>query len=482
MDNFHKRQHDKSCFISLFFTVALLLYQLGIEPARPIHAADGNPTLGLGLENQAELDYTRPVPRTVQSIPAVIPNSSVHLQTLAPAAFVEAENTSQVTYSGAGWSTLACQYCSGGQYRRSQTTGNTATLVFTGTSVSVILVGNARSGIVTIKIDAASYPSINLFNNAAGADPDPTEYVIATNLSPEQHTLQVRVTGEDGYEYRLSADQIGIDGFHYGNFPFGTLRGRVLDPDGDGVVGASLNIASGGQAYSVQAGSDGIFSLSGLPAGTYSVTAFAPNYGPQTLNSIVVTGGSETTGIDIKIPEAAGHALFGRIYTPHSNAPAIQQPGTTLLINVKTGSSATGWSASLATNYKTISLPIVSASYNPVSAWVLQATIPAGTPAELYNLTVGSSLGTDTQVRAVQVVAQYDDPFYFVVLGDPQAATNVPGQPMFEQMVDEINLINPSFVLVVGDLIENGTAPEYEAYQAAINRLQVPSYSVPGNH
>jgi hypothetical protein len=293
----------------------------------------------------------------------------------------------------------------------------------------------------------------------------------------------VVATGQSGYaNYSPSTVRVGIDGFRYGDFPFGTVRGRVLDPDGDGFPGASLNLVSGSGTYSVKAGSDGVFSRSGLPAGTYSVTASAPNYSARTLSGVIVTGGSETTGIDIKIPEASGHPLFGRIYKPHSNIPAIQPAGTTLNINVKTGSSASGWSASLATDYKTIFLPVVSASYNAVNGWTLQTTIPAGTPAELYNLTVSSSLGTDTEVRAVQVVAQYGDPFYFVVLGDPQAATNVPGQPTFSQMVDEINLINPAFVLVVGDLIENGTAAEFDAYQAAINRLQVPSYAIAGNH
>lgn len=480
MNKQHKRQQDKPHSI-LFFVLVLLLGQLGIEQPLPVHAAVGNSSDN--LRHQAPQDYSRPPPRAVKGSPFVIPKSYTALnQTSTYATFVEAENTNQVIYGGSGWSNLPCQYCSGGQYRRSNSTGHTATFTFNGTTVSAILVGDARSGIVTVTIDKVSYPSINLFNNAAGAESDPIEYVIATNLPPGQHTLQLKVSGQNGYNYRLSATQVGIDGFRYGTFPFGSLHGRVLDPDGDGIPGAQLSIASGLATYTVQAGSDGLFNLSGLPSSTYTLTAFAQNYTAQVINGVAVTAGSETAGINITLPEAAGHPLFGRIYLPHSNNPAIQPAGTTLNIKVKTGSNAGGWSASLSTAYDTISLSIVSASYDPITAWTLQTAIPAGTPAELYNLTVSSNLSTDTQVRAVQVVAQYGDPFYFVVLGDPQAATIEAKQPIFKRIVDEINLINPAFVLVVGDLTENGSSAQFEAYQAAINRLRVPSYAIAGNH
>jgi len=428
------------------------------------------------------LEITQPPPVQAAGSGGTVTSA---LPQLTEATFVEAEDTSKVTYSGSGWSTLSCIFCSGGQYRRSDNPGRTATLPFAGTSISIVFVGSGKSGIAEIKIDDVPYPSVNLYNNAAGRyNADPVEYVVATNLTPGQHVLQVDVTGQDGYDHRngLSTDDVGLDGFRYGNFPFGSVQGRVLDPDGDGLSGVWLSLNSGSQTYSVSAGYDGVFSLSGLPGGVYNITASRSNYSSQTITGVTVTAGSQTGNIDIRLPEAAGHVLFGRIYLPHMNSPAIQQPGTILNINVKEESSAGNWNASLSTAYNTIDLPLVSASFDSLTGWTLQASLPAGTPAELYDLTVSSDRGSDTQVRAVQVVAQFKDPFYFVVLGDPQAATTEPGQATFDQMVDEINLINPTFVLVVGDLIEHGNASEYEAYSEAINRLQVPSYGVPGNH
>lgn len=403
---------------------------------------------------------------------------------ILPATFIEAENTGQVSYSGSGWVTLPCLYCSGGKYRRANDAGRTATLVFNGTSISVVFVGDGKSGLAEVSLDGAPHSTINLYNNASGTtNPDPVEYVIATNLPPGQHVIQVTVTGQNGFDHRqgISTKNVGLDGFRYGNFAFGSLQGRVLDRDGDGLSGAWLTVSSGNQTYSVSAGYDGLFSLSGLPGGVYNLTASLPDYSPQTITG-VVTEGSLTNGLDIILPEAAGHILYGRIYMPHMNSPAIQQAGTTLAINIKEGSEASGWAAFLSTPYNTIPLPITSTSYNPLTAWTLQATIPANTPPELYNLTVTSSQGADTQVRAVQVVSQFKDPFYFVVLGDPQAATIEPGLDTFKQIVDEINLINPAFVLVVGDLVEHSTEAEYKDYVEAINRLQVPSYGIPGNH
>ncbi|MCP4543030.1 MAG: hypothetical protein GY832_38430, partial [Chloroflexi bacterium] len=396
--------------------------------------------------------------------------------------FVEAEDTDRVSYSGS-WSTYWCYHCSDDHYRRSTQIDATASFTFSGTSISVVFISNYHAGIADISIDGVPYPSVNLFNNAASSGKDPVEYIIATHLVSDQHTIQVRVTGEEGFAFWGGYDaRIGIDGFRYGDFPFGTLRGRVLDPDGDGINGAWVEISSELDTHTVYAAYDGIFGLSGLQSGVYTVTAHSDNYVSQTVNDVIVQQDVETTGVDITLPEAASHARFGRIYSPHSNAPAIRRVGETFQINVKENHDAANWMAALLTPYNTVPLSFLEATYDPITSWTLTATIPVSAPEELYDLTISSTFGTDTQARAVQVVSQYDDPFYFVVLGDPQAATIEPGQLTFRQTVDEINLINPALVLVVGDLVEHRTASEFEAYLEAINRLQVPVYSVAGNH
>lgn len=59
---------------------------------------------------------------------------------------------------------------------------------------------------------------------------------------------------------------------------------------------------------------------------------------------------------------------------------------------------------------------------------------------------------------------------------------------VFSMAVDQINLLQPSFVVSVGDLIEGYTkdkarlAAEWKEFQGYVNKLQMPFFYVPGNH
>jgi serine/threonine-protein phosphatase CPPED1 len=59
---------------------------------------------------------------------------------------------------------------------------------------------------------------------------------------------------------------------------------------------------------------------------------------------------------------------------------------------------------------------------------------------------------------------------------------------IFSQAVEQLNLLQPEFVLSVGDLIEGYTenperlAAEWREFQGYVNRLQMPFFYAPGNH
>lgn len=59
---------------------------------------------------------------------------------------------------------------------------------------------------------------------------------------------------------------------------------------------------------------------------------------------------------------------------------------------------------------------------------------------------------------------------------------------IFSQAVERLNLLQPEFVLSVGDLIEGGTktpkqlTAEWEEFEGYVNRLRMPFFYVPGNH
>ena len=75
--------------------------------------------------------------------------------------------------------------------------------------------------------------------------------------------------------------------------------------------------------------------------------------------------------------------------------------------------------------------------------------------------------------------------FHFVIMSD---RTGGHRPRIFSQAIEQVNLLQPAFVLSVGDLIEGYTkdasrlAEEWKEFQGFTHRLQMPFFYVPGNH
>ncbi|MCI0682648.1 MAG: metallophosphoesterase [Gemmataceae bacterium] len=78
-----------------------------------------------------------------------------------------------------------------------------------------------------------------------------------------------------------------------------------------------------------------------------------------------------------------------------------------------------------------------------------------------------------------------DESFHFVVVSDRTGGHRA---RVFSQAVEQINLMQPAFVISVGDLIEGYTkdtgrlAEEWKEFQTYAHKLQMPFFYVPGNH
>jgi len=78
-----------------------------------------------------------------------------------------------------------------------------------------------------------------------------------------------------------------------------------------------------------------------------------------------------------------------------------------------------------------------------------------------------------------------DDKFQFLILPD-RTGTTRPG--VFEEAIEKINLLQPEFVVSVGDLIQGGIKDqerinnEWNEFNGLINELEMPFFYVPGNH
>lgn len=78
-----------------------------------------------------------------------------------------------------------------------------------------------------------------------------------------------------------------------------------------------------------------------------------------------------------------------------------------------------------------------------------------------------------------------EESFHFVVVSDRTGGHRA---RVFSQAVEQINLLQPAFVISVGDLIEGYTkdtgklAEEWKEFQTYTHKLQMPFFYVPGNH
>ena len=191
-----------------------------------------------------------------------------------------------------------------------------------------------------------------------------------------------------------------------------------------------------------------------------------------------------------------------QIIYPRSSIPVILSPTQSFIIQFQS-LSFDDLTAILSTAYdplaETIILPIDSISEEGNVNYAT-VTIPSDTNPELYNLTLVIETEEDTysttRPRAVSVKETMSDSFTFVHLtdfhiGDPRGLAENPkeiiGWKAARKTVEEINLLNPDFVIISGDLTFGQLYPfeysyEYPTCYKILQDFTVPTYLCPGNH
>ena len=199
-------------------------------------------------------------------------------------------------------------------------------------------------------------------------------------------------------------------------------------------------------------------------------------------------------------PWALGDTLTV-IQRPLLNLPAIVLPDGLLPISCEAPATTTGWAARLERGSFSIPLPLQGASYDPATRWwTVTARVPAVPVFDLYDLRVTASGGLDDVTRhAVKVQAAYPDEFYFVHITDThlpsylywyQAGADTDSSTTIglRHIINDVNVINPAFVALTGDFINDGEMEDYEGKrhysraQQQLREFQVPVYLTIGNH
>lgn len=117
-----------------------------------------------------------------------------------------------------------------------------------------------------------------------------------------------------------------------------------------------------------------------------------------------------------------------------------------------------------------------------LSQAVLAQGNAAGAPAFSYD----QQRLAKAQPWTSQAFQNDPDEFQFVIIGDRTGGANV--RKTFEIALGQINLLQPEFVINVGDLIEGysddkaALNAEWEALDKLLGGLRMPFFRTPGNH
>jgi 3',5'-cyclic AMP phosphodiesterase CpdA len=115
------------------------------------------------------------------------------------------------------------------------------------------------------------------------------------------------------------------------------------------------------------------------------------------------------------------------------------------------------------------------------------ATLPEGssaarpvTEAAADPPSAGLSARNIAELTSEEAVA----PFTFVVIGDTQdqSPTDAGGSEIFALLIEQINALQPDFVIHLGDVSDRGTAIELDRFDDLIAKLEAPILTVAGNH
>jgi hypothetical protein len=189
------------------------------------------------------------------------------------------------------------------------------------------------------------------------------------------------------------------------------------------------------------------------------------------------------------------------IQRPLLNIPAIVTEGDTIHINCDADPATSGWAVRLVHDLTEVPLEDCGSAYNPSTLWwTLSVSVPDVSLYELYDLVVTADGGiADTTRNAVRVIPEFRDDYYFVHITDTHlpthkyyyqsgADTDTSEMVDLREVIRDINVINPEFVLITGDFINEGELEDYlsKRYYTRSQRMlyefEVPAFLVSGNH
>lgn len=273
-----------------------------------------------------------------------------------------------------------------------------------------------------------------------------------------------------------------------------------------GTISESGTISDASVAGNIELNFSGNFSFDAL--GTLIELQFTPlDYGISSLNlsGTSINGGAVPFlhGGELKNESSECAIPIGDTLTiiqrPILNIPSIVVPGQELNIICFAPETATGWNVELLYDEVLVPVNVTNSNYDAdLARWTITTLIPNVELFELYDLKVTASGDIiDRATNAVKVIDRFKSNYYFVHITDthlpthefyPEGTSDTTELNDLYEVIKDINLIRPEFVLLTGDLINEGELEDFECRRnhtrsiRLLEKFEVPVYIVPGNH
>jgi len=197
-------------------------------------------------------------------------------------------------------------------------------------------------------------------------------------------------------------------------------------------------------------------------------------------------------------------ALCGNIVYPWRASTAIVKSGESFEVWFNADNGQTIHSIKLNGPYNSVSTSISTVAgnwvYDPMSGNTythkITVNVPAGIPADRYDLVLNTSTGTVTSYGGVKIVKKYNDEYYLVHMSDGHLFQGGHDSDVLlkrkSAMIDIANIIDAQIIIETGDNMYNViNHPEREEYYFLGNnslntkgmaKATAATFLIPGNH
>ncbi|MDZ7729947.1 MAG: carboxypeptidase regulatory-like domain-containing protein [Natrialbaceae archaeon] len=220
------------------------------------------------------------------------------------------------------------------------------------------------------------------------------------NVTPASYNV---TASQPGYVSNTTTVSVSPGATETQNFSLaaqnGTISGTVLEPSGAAVAGATVTIDSSGQ--STTTAGDGTYTLTGVSAGTYNLTASLTDYDDGTATGVTVAPGASVTDVNLTV-------------TPQVTDLSIALANSTLTIGNTTQATVTATWANGTTANATSAATLSSG--NTTVATVSGAGVVTANAAGQTNIT--ATYGNESDAAVLTVVEDAPDPLPATFYGD----------------------------------------------------------------